>query len=654
MLALPKNARFKFRGLTGVIEDVKARYVMLDFEDRGLEKFEPHQLEDAYVQGEFEILSPKVVTVVDTITDPAVSDKYRFITYCMVQLHQSGLPKSERVAKKVAAEAVKKFGMLDGSTPSASTLKRWYKKWFNNDKSVSYILRKSKETRRSQFTAECKALADNSIDENYLKFHGCSVSEAYCLFLQEYKKQQSKWERERVIDNNNTGETLPPFKPMSRTAFYDYVSKLDAYEVDKARLGMKAARKKHRCVTGSIITNRPLERVEVDAVHLNICVKVEMKDGTFTYERPILYVAMDVHTRLVVGFVIEYSLGKPGETADAVMQLLKQICNPFKVSKHLKRPFPLGGKPESIVSDSGTAFIATSIRMAMQSQFIEHHVTQKASPWKKPFVERYFRTLKGQCMSKLPGYVGPRIRGSELDKTLPQLAQLSKDEFETNIEHYILNIYHHNPHKGLDNWSPIDSWQENEGSFPPVALCDFVDLSKHHAKSVQRKISSPSGITVNNIKYNCMEIQSLFHKLTRQLGNKPEARTVTVMFSDMDVSKVTVIHDLIDRGIVTPSISKGVVSGMSRNEFIRMKDSKKPASIERQSMARIADKKQPPKQSKNQRSEEAIDITQPYSVDLLDDSLGHSENHMVKVLTQGTQHEASDQTPDEITPSKVR
>ncbi|NVJ64760.1 MAG: transposase family protein [Flavobacteriaceae bacterium] len=639
MLAIPKKSAFEFRGLTGVIDDVKERYVVMDFDEGGLKMFEPHQLQDAYVEGEFKILQAKSVNVVKNIIDKETSNKYNFIQTTVNFMHDSGIPMSERIATQAIAHAVSKHGLLEGTKPSASAAKRWYKKWADNGRSVSYILKKSKERRRSQFTRECEALADEIIAEHYLKLHGCSVANTYKLFLDAFKEYQPEWERANRKDNAQTGDTISKIKPMSRSSFYAYVDKYDAYEVDKARFGVKAARKKHRTVNSKIVTNRPLERVEIDAVYPNICLEVKNVDGTITFVRPIIYVAIDVHTRLVVGYVVDYSEGKPGETANAVAQLIKQICNPFKFGKHTGIPFPLGGKPECIVSDSGSAFNAMTVQMMLQTNAILHDVTPKASPWKKPFVERFFSTLKMQCMHTLPGYVAPRIRGVELDNTLEELAQLSKDEFETKLETYILSIYHHNPHRGLDDWSPIDAWEAIKDNCPPPILCDFSNLNKFHGARAERVISPVTGFSLNGVKYNCQELQKLGHTLARRNKNRPGARKIELMFNTSDISEVTVINPLDnDEIICVPSISQGVIQGTTLEEFKATKRAAKGGDKKTQVMPATEGLKTA-KNKTNRSTTQAIpiDAAQSGIEDTFNNAIGkHADNHNHKKVTKGT------------------
>lgn len=553
MLSIPKKAKFEYQGLTGVIDDVQTRYVVLDFDDQGLKMLEPHQLQSAYASGEFKILKAKIEAVLHDLSDPLINQRFHFISTTLQHMHESGRPNSVGVIEEALKLATSKHGMFDGRIPSVSSAKRWYKKWINNDQSVAYVLGKSKVNRRSQFDERNKALADDVIQQHYLQLNGQSVRATYNHYLEEFNTLLPRWERENAENSHRTGEKIT-IKPMCINTFYTYVSKLDSYEVDRARMGVKAAIKKHRCVQGSIITRRPLERVEVDAVHLNIALSEEDSNGNQIFFRPIVHIAIDVLTRLIVGFFIQYGDKNASESSSAVINLLKHVCNPFKVGKHTSTAFPLGGKPEKIVSDSGTAYIAATPKAMLGAVGITHEVTPKASPWKKPFVERFMGTLKSQCLHSIDGYAGSRKRGVEFDRTIEQMAHLSCDEFESILENYILNIYHNNPHKGLDDLTPIEAWEEVKDRCPPQLACDFTEIAKYRGQRESRKICLPKGITIKGVQYNCPELQKIGHQLERQFKD----RKVQLMFDPLDISEITVINPLTNGMLVVQGKSVNV------------------------------------------------------------------------------------------------
>ncbi|MDP5130690.1 MAG: DDE-type integrase/transposase/recombinase [Paraglaciecola sp.] len=566
LLALRNKAQFEFKGCKGTIDHVSERYVVLDFNDIGIKTLSPFELQDAYENGEFKIIKTEPIHLLSNITDPVMSEEFKFIQAVVTYMHNSPLPQSLKTISEAIAIAVSKYGMFKGSEPSISSVKRWYSKWIKNSKSVSFILKKSKEKRRSQFAHISQEIADEIIDREYLQRSGPTVQHAYERYCTAFEKEMANLERQNRQDNCLTGEIVKP-KRMGRSTFYKCVDRLDQFEVDKARLGVLAAHKRHRLMKGSIITCRPLERVEIDAVHLNIALKQEQEDGSTIYYRPIIFLGIDVHTRLIVGYVITYSEGKPGETADAVVELMKQICNPFKKAKFSNTMFPLGGKPESIVSDSGPAFIATTVQMMMQSCAITHHVTQKASPWRKPFIERLIGTLKMQCMQTIAGYAGPRTRGVEMDNTLEQMAEYSVEEFEERVESYILFGYHNNSHRGLNKMSPLEFWEQEKDKCPPLIACSFDEYAKFRGQRLDRTITSPKGITINGVDYNNKETQDLGHKLKRENKNKSDACKVEVLYSAFDISEITIIDPFNQHFICVPAITNGATTKVALVDF---------------------------------------------------------------------------------------
>lgn len=623
LLALPTNSKFDFNGRKGVIEAVNSKYVVLDFEDCGPKVVLPHELQDAYIKGEFTLEKPKTEFVLEAVTDPSYEQKYAYVNEVVQTMRASKTPQAKAVLERAAANATKKYGLFNGKIPSNATFKRWYKRWEENEFSVAYVLGKTKEKRRSQFNLRVKDLADEVIHREYLKFQGDSRNGTYYKFIEEYSERVGIWEKENRKDVYKTEEELA-LKPMSRSTFLEYLAKLDPYEVDKARLGVKAARKIHRSVKSSFVTNRPLELVEVDAVHLNIAVINIDEKGNELLLRPILYIAIDVHTRLIVGFTISYGDKNSSESSSAVIQLIKEICNPVKVGRHTSVEFPLGGIPETVVSDSGPAFTASQVKAMLSSNGISAVVTEKASPWKKPFVERFMRTLKTQCMANIDGYAGVRQRGAELDRTIEEMAHLSCEEFETAIEKYILSIYHRNPHRGLDNETPIEAWEEVANFCAPRIAADFSMIDAFRGLRAERTISTPKGIVVNGIYYNNNELQKLGHQLERQFKN----RSVELMHDDLDIGEITVINPLTQGIIIVPATTPKVFKGLSLAEFKPQSTTDKTRN--RLTMLRIV-AGSGPKPKKKKRLQDTHDITKALTHDEVEKAMHsgigkHSDN----------------------------
>jgi len=235
-------------------------------------------------------------------------------------------------------------------------------------------------------------------------------------------------------------------------------------------------------------------------------------------------------------------------------------------------------------------------------------VTEKASPWKKPFVERFMRTLKTQCMANIDGYAGVRQRGAELDRTIEEMAHLTCEEFEAAIEKYILSIYHRNPHRGLDNKTPIEAWEEVENFCAPRIAADFSMIDAFGGLRTERTISIPKGIVVNRIYYNNDELQKLGHQLKSQLKN----RHVELMHDDLDIGEITVINPLTQGILIVPATTPKVFKGLSLAEFKTQSTTDKTRN--RLTMPRIV-AGSGPKPKREKRLQNTHDITKALTRD---------------------------------------
>ena len=539
--------------------------LLLEFPDRDAKFLPLRTLSDAIINGDFKLQTIEQVDTLNTALSPELEQKYHWVSLVVTYMNGFNQPTAKNVLNQAKQNAFEQLGTLNGKIPSNSSLKRWFSRWINNGKSVSYVISKTKEDRRKHFSDVCYKLADEVISDEYLQLNGANKRQTHGVFLDKFKSLVQELEEENSRDNNLSGEVITLGRPMSYQTFANYIDRLDAYEVDKARLGLQAARNIHKTVTSSVITTRPLERVEIDAVHLNILIENEYDAKSPL--KPVIHMAIDCETRLIVAYYIEYYTTKQGESAAAVGKLLEGICNPAKVSKHLNIPFPLGGKPESIVCDSGSAYISSAIKIMLNENGIVHVVNPKASPFLKGKIERFFLTLRQQCMTKLPSYIDSKKNNTGIDLTFQKHLMMDKVDFETHLESFIFNIYHNNPHQGLDRFSPNEYFNNNKGRFPPPILVDFTNLRSLFGSRINRTINTKTGMQINKIKYNCTELSKLGHNLNRRFKNKSEARKVEVIYNELDINKITVLDHLNNVRIIVPAISHKLPDDTTLSEF---------------------------------------------------------------------------------------
>jgi putative transposase len=178
--------------------------------------------------------------------------------------------------------------------------------------------------------------------------------------------------------------------PPAAATVLDRMKKLKAdAEVLPSEVG-RQVRERTRLVRGSAETRRPLERVEIDHTLVDTHI-VDAKDGG-PLGRPWLTIAIDVFTRVVLGFYL--ALEHPSRLSLALC--LRHAILPK--DGWLKQvgavgPWPVFGRPRCIYTDNGADFRSLSFRLGCQRQHIENGYRPVRQPRYGGTVERLIGTF---------------------------------------------------------------------------------------------------------------------------------------------------------------------------------------------------------------------------------------------------------------------
>lgn len=177
-----------------------------------------------------------------------------------------------------------------------------------------------------------------------------------------------------------------------------------------------------------------------------------------------LTVAQDLYTRSILGL----SVTPVSTKAVDVATVLFEVCHPRPIrgksnssttwnyhgvpenlvfterSNHWGMPLVAA---ESLIVDNGRAFISTHVLEVCHRKGITVMPAHPYKPTDKPTVERFFRTLRSDCIMRLPGYKGPDI--DSRGKNPQDDAYHYTDEIEDLVRHWITGHYHKHDHGGL-------------------------------------------------------------------------------------------------------------------------------------------------------------------------------------------------------------
>lgn len=232
------------------------------------------------------------------------------------------------------------------------------------------------------------------------------------------------------------------------------IEALDAYEHLKRRHGSKAARYKLKPMVGHVTAALPLDLVQIDHTPANVLV-VSDDDLRREIGRPILTMAIDIYTRIILGFHLSF---EPPSSVTTALCLTHALLpkDEWLESIDLDVSWPFFGKMKLIHSDNGADFHAEALRRGCAELGIGIEFRQIGSPHQGGHIERLMGTMSS-LFTLLPGATqrDTRERGDKDAQTLPQM---TLNELRRWVANEVCN-YHRRLHRGI-NCTPLEKWNE--------------------------------------------------------------------------------------------------------------------------------------------------------------------------------------------------
>lgn len=299
-----------------------------------------------------------------------------------------------------------------------------------------------------------------ALKKYYLSSKQNSLMDAYKFMLKEFYAENLYFENgvERVIlKDENAIPTIGQFK-------YWYKKEYDAPEILKARKGEKRFNKDHRAVLNNSQSEvfGPGSRYQIDATVGDIYLVSEV-NRDWIIGRPVIYLVVDVFSRMVVGMYI----GLEGPSWTGAIMALKNVVTDKKAycaeyGIHIEEEqWPCNHLPEILLADKGE-FEGYNVDRLVKA--FNLHVENTASfraDW-KGIVERKFRTIQTKVKPLLPGYIdidfkerGARDYRLDATLTLREFNQIMiKQVLNYNTKHY-MNSYVRDRDLVAENVLPI-------------------------------------------------------------------------------------------------------------------------------------------------------------------------------------------------------
>lgn len=232
------------------------------------------------------------------------------------------------------------------------------------------------------------------------------------------------------------------------------VARVDARRSVAMRHGSAAARQAYAPVPGEHSPAGPLDVVQIDHTVVDVIVVDEATRQPV--DRPVATFAIDVATRMVLGFYL--ALDQPS-TLRAGVTMAQAV---FEKSSWLSEraidlPWPAAGLPRAVHVDNAGEFKSSAFTRALQDVGVEIIYRPVGRPRYGGHVERLIGTQMG-AVHMLRGTTFSSV-SSKGEYPSEARASMTLSELERWMAYEILGKYHHRIHAALER-PPVAVWEE--------------------------------------------------------------------------------------------------------------------------------------------------------------------------------------------------
>ncbi len=304
------------------------------------------------------------------------------------------------------------------------------------------------------------------------------------------------------------------------------VDRIDRRTVALKRKDAKGV-KATKAVPGQYVTSRPLEIVQIDHTEVDVFLVDEMTRKTMN-QRPWLTLAIDVFTRMVVGF--DLSMDKPSRVSLGLCMLNAVYDkSAWLTEREIDASWPAVGLPEAVHADNGADFRSHAFAWACREEGIKLIFRPIGAPHYGGHIERYLGTLMRR-VHFYPGstFANPTARQGNKSE---RFASMTFREFECALGWEIAGRYNEEIHSALLR-PPIAVWREHEASLALRMPKDRMAFWVSFLPDAHRTLR-PDGIWLHDIPY-------WSNALSGQVGRAKGE--LLIKFDPRDVSRIFVQH----------------------------------------------------------------------------------------------------------------
>ena len=317
------------------------------------------------------------------------------------------------------------------------------------------------------------------------------------------------------IECKNRGITAP-----SKNTIRNRIHKLTEYDVLKKQGNRSIARTKFEPVPGTFETDYPMQLIQID--HTPVDLILVDDDTREPIGRPYITVAIDIYSRMIVGYYL--TLSPPSSTSVALC-ITNTVLSKEKTLLELdiEADWNVWGFPETIHVDNGADFRAEALRTAG----LAHGINIEFRPVGKSnfggHVERVIGTLM-KAVHEIPGTTFSNIQERQ-EYDSDKNSSMTFNEFERWLVTFITKVYHKRKHEGI-GMSPEQLWERGifgeESSVgllpkPADSMSVTIDFLPIFHRTIQK-----NGVNIEGLNYYDHLLRSKINMLDEYTRKKKQ------------------------------------------------------------------------------------------------------------------------------------
>lgn len=406
-----------------------------------------------------------------------------------------------------------------GDRPHPATAARWMKRYIEAGKDIRSLgsadfLKGNRSQRYDEFVKEA---CISSIEKIYLTREKGSLDLTLVDAVEQIRV-------ENMMRSSSSQLCYP-----TKTYLRSLIDELPKYDVCVAREGLTVAKHRFRDAIHSVLTERPLERVEIDHTLLDICI-VDHLTG-LPIGRPWLTLVIDVNSKSILGFSLSFDPPSHMTIARALKMALMPKVNLKARWPSIKGNWDMFGVMLELVVDNGLEFHGDSLENACLQLGIEISFCPRKRGWWKATVERAIGTLNRAVTDGKPGRTFSSIK-EKGDYKPTARAIMPLATMEEMIAKWIVDVYHETVHRTLGK-KPKTAWVEGISITDIPIVTNINELDAVMGVYAKRKLTH-KGIEINNLRYHSDELG----EVRQRYGVKQD---VTVKWNPEDMGYIYVL-----------------------------------------------------------------------------------------------------------------